>query len=227
MQKGLLKNRTVVIIIVCVVLIAFNIFIYFREFEWHIVLRDYGASEQLLYNPEYAKEGYMPDCLIRDIVRYKTVLVPREERPYSEYPYYGHRYKEGNLFSFEYYTENNYLRYFREYAKNVVVDDTLPDVYEIERGNGTREGFVNLGRGNDMLRYSFLANHHVEEVNDQFYYTFMYTVDSYYQHDNMLNINIATEGLWEADTVVALWDDGENLYLMSKDHYDKNYGGGF
>ena len=224
MQRTSSKSKIITIVIICAVLVALNMAVYFREFTRHITLRGYLPGWQLLYEPDYAIEGIAQDTLIRDIIRDRTVLVPREERPYSEYPYYGHRYKEGNLFSFEYYTENNYLRYFREYAGAVIVDEILPDVYDISRRGGTREGFTNLGQGYDMLRYSFLANHHVEEVNDCFYYTFQYTVDPYYQHEDMLNINVAAEGLDEADTLVALWDDGENLYLMSESYY-REHGG--
>ncbi len=207
-----------------VILIISNILCYNREFQREIKLRDYTAADQLLYHPDFAGEGYAPDALVREIVRGKTVLVPRAVRPYSEYSSYGHMHEEGNPFSMNYFSENNYTKYFSEYAGEISVDESLPDLYELEikpLPDSISGQFTDLGRGHEMMRYAFLGDHTDEETTNQFFYTYYYTVDDYYQRSNALHIFVSTDALTEDDTLAAVWDTDENLFLMSKEYYDK------
>ncbi len=222
------KYKITIYIICCLLLTCWNIYVYEAHFEEHLKLRDYRASEQLLYNPSYLEEGYAADALIREIVRGKEVVVPRELVPYKEYPSYGHMHETGNPFSNEYFWENNYTKYFSEYASKITVDTSLPDLYEIEEkplSEDVRADFILLGPGNDMMRYAHMGDHTDEETSNQFYYTYVYTVNPYHPKDEQLQIRICTDGLEADKTLVALWDTGENLYLMGKSYYDGNVAG--
>ncbi len=222
------ENKIRIFIAGAVILAGVNIYCYRAHFEEHLKLRDYSASEQLLYNPSFAEEGYAPDALIREVVRGRRVIVPRELRPYNEYPSYGHMHEEGNPFSSEYFWENNYTKYFTEYASEVIVDTSLPDLYELDESplpQEIRDEFVLLGPGNDMMRYVFLADHTDEEVANQFYYTWYYTVESYHPVEEELQIRICPQSVQDDDELVALWDKGENLFLMGKTYYEEKISG--
>ncbi len=207
-----------------IILIAANILCYSREFQREIKLRDYTAAEQLLYHPDFTEEGYAPDALIREIVRGKTVLVPRDVKQYSEYGSYGDMHDEGNPFSISYFSENNYTKYFSEYADEISVDRSLPDLYELEikpLPDSVSGQFTDLGRGHEMMRYAFLGDHTDEEVTNQFFYTYYYTTDDYYQRPDALNIYVCTDRIAEDPVLAAVWDTNENLFLMSRAFYDE------
>ena len=223
-----IKNKAYLFTAVCCVLAAVNIYDYKAHFGTFMSLVDYDIADQLLYNPAYAKEGYSADALVREIVRGRTVAVPRGLRPYSEYYSYSHMHDEGNPFSGEYFWENNYTKYFSEYAGNLLVDESLPDLYELQEkplDEAQKADFILLGDGNDMMRYAFLGDHTDEEVSNQFYYTYFYTMVSWHPEGEALKIRICTEEIADDDRLVALWDTGENLYLMSRSYYEENIAG--
>lgn len=212
-------------------LTALNIYGYQAHFEDHLKLRDYTASEQLLYHPSFADEGYGPDPLIREMVRGRKVAVPRELRPYKEYASYGRMHEPGNDFSREYFWENNYIKYLTEYAAEVEVDTSLPDLYALTLkplDSDITGDFIRLGAANELLRYTHVADHTDEEISNQFFYTFIYTEDTYYPwspaEENM-QVNICTKESDDGDELVALWDTGDNLYLMSRQYYVNHISG--
>ena len=218
------KNKIRLFIAAALLLSVLNIYCYRAHFSEHLQLRSYSAKEQLLYNPSFEAEGYAPDALIREAVRGRKVTVPRGLTPYSEYSSYGHMHDEGNPFSAKYFWENNYTKYFMEYASSVAVDEALPDLYELNDkplDEAVVSDFTLLGPGNDMMRYVFAADHTDEEISNQFFYTWYYTVEPYHSTEESLQIRLCTEGITEDDELVALWDKGENLYLMSRTYYDK------
>ncbi|MCR5773527.1 MAG: hypothetical protein K6G42_00450 [Lachnospiraceae bacterium] len=231
MLKELSKNRKAALYCVAVLLLAAsNLYCYKAHFEEHLKLRDYTVSDQLLYNPSFIKEGYASDALIRAIVWNKKVAVPRGLTPYEKYPSYGHMHDEGNPFSCEYFWENNYIKYLSEYASEIEVDTALPDLYELAYEplpDEVRGDFELLGPGNDMMRYAHMGDHTDEETSNQFYYTYFYTVNPYHPGAEELQIRICTDRLSEDGQLVALWDTGENLYLMSRAYYDEHVAGGY
>lgn len=225
LKDSLKRNKVRIFIIAALMLSAVNIYCYKAHFEDHMKLRDYKISEQLLYNPGFVQEEYAPDALIREIVRDKKVLVPRELRPYKEYWSYDIMHEEGNFFSAEYFWENNYTKYFSEYSLGVSVDTSLPDLYELQDRPLTdqiKSDFTYLGPGNDMMRYVHVADHTDEETSNQFFYTWYYTTYPEHPIEEALRINICEEGISDDDVLVALWDTGENLYLMGRTYYMEN-----
>lgn len=230
LKDFLSKNRIRLFVALTLLLALFNVYCYRRHFEEHIKLRTYSASQQLLYNPAFQEEQYGADSLIREAVRGKLVAVPRKLRPYKEYDSYGKMHEEGNPFSARYFWENNYTKYFMEYASAVTVDTALPDLYELKEkplSDTVRADFTLLGPGNDMMRYVHMADHTDEETSTQFFYTWYYTVEPYHPAEEALMIRICTEGLEEDDELVALWDESENLYLMSRTYYDSRIADGY
>ncbi|MBO5550893.1 MAG: hypothetical protein J5966_02945 [Lachnospiraceae bacterium] len=224
------KNKAAFYAAGCITLAAVNAYAYFGHFEDHLKLRDYTASQQLLYNPEFLDEGYAADALIRECVRGREVIVPRGLTPYNQYASYGHMHDTGNPFSMEYFWENNYIKYFSEYASGITVNTELPDLYELEEkplAEDIASDFVLLGPGNDMMRYAHMGDHTEEETSNQFYYTYFYTVDPGHPEGEELQIRMCTEGMEDAGRLVALWDTGENLYLMSEAYYNDRVAGGY
>ncbi len=231
MSKALLKrNKTLIYTAGCILLAILNIYAYYAHFEDHLKLREYSASEQLLYNPAFLEEGYAADALIRETVRGREVIVPRELKPYRLYPSYGHMHETGNPFSMDYFWDNNYIKYFSEYASRITVDTSLPDLYELEQDplpEDTVSDFVLLGPGNDMMRYAHMGDHTEEETSNQFFYTYFYTFEPIHPDGEELQIRMCTEGMDEDKSLVALWDTRENLYLMSRSYYNDKVAGGY
>ncbi len=227
MQKTSSKNKIWLFALVCAALSVCNIGVYFLHFTDHLKLSDYTGEEQLLYDPDFEDEGYAADALIRELARGREVIVPREAKPFSDYPDYGHIHDEGNPMSREYFWENTYIKYFSEYADSVTVDTSLPDLYEVNKNPIPRDllsEFTLLGPANDMLRYAHMGDHTDEELSTQFYYTIVYTTDVYHPWNDTAEsemcVYIRAEGLENEKSLVALWDTGENLYLMGREYYD-------
>lgn len=208
-------------------LICLNILVYFRDFEKDLPLRSYPVSEQLLYGSSFAEEGYAPDALIREIIRDREVVLPASPTPYEDYPSYGHLYADDDSYRFpaDYFMANNYIYYFMEFSGSTSVDTDLPDRKRLKKEplpEEVKAGFMPLGRGHDLLRYSFLGNYRDEVCNSQFYYTYWYNQSGYYDEEDRININIAPDGITDEGRLVALWDQKDNLYLMSEGYYDRN-----
>lgn len=224
--------RRTALIVAGVLLIAFNAVYYLHGFQSSVPLYDYTADNQTLYDSSFFDKETDQDAFIRMLVREKKVIYAREIRPYSEYPSYGHEHEENNPFSMEYCTENDYARYFEEYARETAVDTSLPSGDDVREAAGRHsDDFTYFGKGNDLLRYSFMVNKDREEVNNYFHYSWVYysmAGDQKYMlflTDDCLKINICLKNIADSDTLVALWDGAENLYLMPEKYYEQNIKG--
>ena len=180
----------------------------------------YRYSSQAMYHEGFYEEGRYPDLFLRVLVRDKKVVVPREIKTYDMYSSYGRDEEEGNPFDKNYLIENDYIRYFQSYAGEFKTDTSLPQMDETaELFEGSKE-FTSLGIANDLLRYSFPLNHEeVQQARGFWYYW-------YYHHfadkepdrpESYPQIFVCMDGISEADTLAALWDENENLYLMAED----------
>ena len=202
----------------------------------------YHYSSQAMYHESFYEGGRYPDLFLRALVRDKKVILPRELKTYDMYSTYGRDEEHGNPFDKNYLIENDYIRYFKAYASETETDTSLLQMDEVgeafsdkERGSSSEavdqtlqgklpliEEFTSLGIANDLLRYSFPLNHEeVQQARGFWYYW-------YYHHfadkepdrpESYPEVFVLTEGLSEADTLVAVWDENENLYLMPKERY--------
>ena len=184
--------------------------------------RFYRYSTQAMYHEGFYEEGRYPDLFLRALVRDKTVILPRELKTYDMYSSYGRDEEDGNPFDKRYLTENDYIRYFESFAKRTETNTSLLQMDEAGEAFSGRKDLTSLGIANDLLRYSFPLNHEeVQQARGFWYYW-------YYHHfadkepdrpESYPEVYVVTEGLSEADTLVAIWDENENLYLMSEDKY--------
>ncbi len=182
----------------------------------------YRYSSQAMYHESFYEDGRYPDLFLRALVRDKKVILPRELKTYDMYSTYGRDEEHGNPFDKNYLIENDYIRYFKAYANETETDTSLLQMDEAGEAFSGVEGFTSLGIANDLLRYSFPLNHEeVQQARGFWYYW-------YYHHfadkepdrpESYPEVFILTEGLSEADTLVAVWDENENLYLMPKERY--------
>lgn len=226
--------KKIIFTVTAILLITANVVYYVRDFSNVIPLYTYGFRNQTMYNTEFLKNGTNQDAFIRMLVRDKKVIYAREIKPYSTYPSYGHEYDQKDFFfSSEYFLENNYARYFDEYASSTAADISLPALKPVSKlMEGHQKDFTFMGYGNDLLRYSFLTNKETNDVSSYFIYSWIYyTLGAHYDIvqsydvDYFFRIYVCTDGLEKADTLVAVWDNAENLYLMPEKYYMNSIAG--
>ncbi len=184
------------------------------------VQRFYRYDTPAFYNEAFLEEGRYPDLFIRLLIRDKEVVLAREIRPYDSYPSFGRDEEDGNPFDSAYFRDNNYARYFREYAASVELDRSLPAGEEVKEAlSSAMESFTDLGIANDMLRYSFPLNREkIQQARAFWYYWYYHSFAEENPDDpaSFPRVFMATEGIEEAERLIALWDEYENLYVMSE-----------
>lgn len=181
----------------------------------------YRYDTPAFYHEAFLGEGRYPDLFLRLLIRDREVAVAREIRSYENYPSFGRDEEDGNPFDARYFRENNYTRYFREYAASVVVDESLPAGEEAGGAVAPAlEQFTDFGIANDLLRYSFACNReNIQQARAFWYYWFYHSFaeENPKAPGSFPRVFIACEDLEEAKSLVAVWDENENLYLMSKE----------
>ena len=89
-----------------------------------------------------------------------------------------------------------------------------------------RKEFNDLGIANDMLRYTFLLNKEHSKETKYFWYSWYYysfaQEESYFPH-----VYVKIDEVADADELVAIWDEGENLYVTTRNDYEKSLKGVF
>ena len=228
-SKKSLNIKLYIAIAVFAGMIIVNLWSFTKGYTDKIFLYSPEASNQTMYMPEFLEKGMYPDSFIRALVRDKKVEIYSEFNPYVNYPSHGHDHTEdvgeGEVFfSNGYYYDNNYGLFFKKYAREIEINDSLPSPEETGKllNNENREDhFSFLGYSNDMLRNTFLLNEDREYVNSYFHYAYYYYYVGEDGAENCFRAYISPEDLSKADTLVAIWDEKENLYLMSRDYYSR------
>ncbi len=202
------------------VLILINCFSLVKEFPQKVPLYRFDLSNQTMYLPEYLEDGRHPDAFLREFVRDKKVKFYTEFRTYESYRFGGEpEYTENK---FQYYIDNNYGYFFREFSGDYEIDPGVPRPYTVTHSENTetwKNSFTYLGPSNDMLRYSFAANddHDMDRIlyykNNYFHYAWNYMGS--YERRAYISLDDP-----DAETWIACWDLGENLYLMSEDRFN-------
>ncbi len=226
MLETLKKNKYAAAgLIIVFLLLILNLFFIYSHLDKSVELLHYDS--QSMYHESFIKDGRYPDLLLRLLVRGKKVKVASEVKTYDEYGTYGRDEEDGNPFDRNYLIENDYTRWFRQYAKEVEIDGSLLRGEQVGDVLGPRqESFLHLGIANDMLRYSFPLNEeHVQQAS-AFWYSWYY--QSYAERkavakkpkDFFPDIYVRIEDFPEADTYVAVWGANQDLYLMGEETYE-------
>ena len=196
--------------------------IYYNEVHLPDELPMRSVTDQHIYQKEDEADGRLPDAYLRELIRYKKIRVPYEIRPYSYYNPIEDEEERGAGFVADYYIEENYARYFKEYSAGITVDESLPKTDQVAQlmGAGTPEGFSDLGIANDMLRYTFMLNKENSKETRYFWYSWYYYSFAD-DEDHFPRIYVDKAGCEGSDELVAIWDKGENLYIMGAEDYEK------
>ena len=232
-MKNLFDRYKFIILIILLLTVSFLNFGTFRNIEDEAL--DFKTYKtQAMYSEDYLEEGKYPDLFLRVLVKDKHVILSHEPKSYSQYASYGHDDDEGNPFSSEYFKENNFTYWFMCFSDSYEYDSSLLTGSAVsENMIAHKEDFVDLGTANDMLRYSFPLNHeHVQEATYFWYSWYYHAFAEKVQHrknpakryDLFPNVYVKTDDIKDADTLVALIAENEDLYLMSRQSYDDYLG---
>ncbi len=228
MSKALSKVNKILLILIAAFAILLNIYSLRAEYGNKVMIYRPGTSNRTMYMEEFMDDGMYPDALLRALVRKKKVEVWSDFIPYVNYPSHGHDHSDDPdipvFFSYDYYSDNNYGLFFGKYAGEKVVNKALPSPDEVSASDiGDHLGsFVFTGYTTDLLRNIYSLNEDREYVNTYFHYAHCYYNLDEDRMKNNYHLYMADERIEDADTLVAIWDSRENLYLMSRDFYEDN-----
>lgn len=169
------------------------------------------------YTMDFLEEGLYADSFLRMLADGRQVKVHDEGKPY-EHPVFRYQNDSGEWetsvgYDDDYYGGRDYVRFFRTYAAEVSVEETLLPVASLGEERLSQD-FVCLGMANDMMRYLFAVNDDGLEHSGSFWY------DYYYSHDRELFYIYVNPQKIDGDAaLVALWDEADNLYVMSEAYY--------
>lgn len=210
-----IKYRMYAVLAAMLIFIPLNIYADMQKSEDLFFYHPYNQS---LYQDEFREYGLYPDAYVRELIRDKKVVIPHDVKLYREY--IGEKSEEDRAekFSNKYYRENNYVRYFKEYAHEYEIAKTDPGNDGIKQYAADTGEFDDFGAANDMLRYSFLINTETEKEMSYFWYSWFYY--SFSTAKGYTTDVFIQRGLEDADVCYAVWDGRENLYLMDLEHYD-------
>lgn len=176
---------------------------------------------QTIYQEDDYANQYYPDHFLRLLLKEYTVKTPYEIKNVEEYMTPKWEEQGGEFFNAKYYKETNYVRFMCAYAKECLTDADLPGMQETDPLVDLFSDFSFIGKANDMLRYVFLLNEDGVQESAYFWYSWYYY--SFFvgeEAEESFNIYIRLENLEEDDTIVALWDSMQNLYLMTESYYE-------
>lgn len=221
-ENNLRMNKITVctIIAIAIMAIGMNLYYNFRNLDSTLDFTEH--TKQHIYMDEFQQAGMLPDAYIRELIKDKRVIVPYTVKDYMAYSETAEEDRDSD-FKQVYYRENNYVRYFCEYAGECEVNEGLPKIDTVKEMH--KEGLINdaaftdMGIANDMLRYSFLLNKEATRESSYFWYAWFYhTFSSDKGWES--RVYIRKDEVEASRELVALWDRKENLYLMEKDYYD-------
>lgn len=199
-------------------LILLNLFFSLRDLPGTVAFTK--TTSQLFYNSDHPEETY-PGALLPLIVADKTVYVKDDITHYEfdmtdpDSPW------EDNLGGIYYGMNSKNL--LEAGGAKVISDSSLNDAVVSKEQAAS---FADLGQSNDLYRFSCATNDISEEYGNYFHYYYMYTVSGAPMHI-YVNAETVQQLTPEGDAqLVALWQRvdagfGEDLFLMSREYYDK------
>ena len=183
----------------------------------------YRPLNQTFYQTEFLENGEYPDSLLAMLLKGKTVYTKDEIYLLEDTE------PHGKSFLYAYYHARN-VYWFLDFAGASNVRDKNMNGYGLDSTLLERD-FDELGITNDMFRYCFMHNDISDEPGNYFtYYWYYYEyLDSIKAYLNVVS-DSKGETVFDADELVILWNtvDGteeEDIYIMTKDYYDKEVAG--
>lgn len=182
------------------------------------------TTNQMIYQELNSAEKSLPDAYLRNLIKDKTVIVRNDIRTYDYYDKEEDEELRGNQFNRKYYVDNNYTRYFMEYAGKTEIDESLPGYYLLtafltEYKDIHSEEITEIGYANDLLRYSFLLNDEGIQESAYFWYSWYYY--SFAEEKGVYSRIrlIDKEKCEDSERLVAVWDYKDRLFIMTEDYY--------
>jgi len=221
-RKGIVKKRKQCMLffsaIFAVAMILLNCLFNIRSLPNIYPL--YKSSTQTRYMADFMKEQLYPDAFLQLLVKDKNVILhdSGDEYEHMAYPYTDETTGETKYaisYDPRYYYGRDYYRYFSQFSEDIIIDDSVPVKDEVQKLN-LAERMTCLGYVNDMQRYVFLLNEDQIEQASYFWYDYVYRNDS-----APMYIYLENDIKFDCSDVVALWDAQNNLYIMSKEYYEK------
>ena len=212
------EYRSIILGSYVVIMVLFGVFYNYKTIN--NIVSFHRPTEQTFYQKEYMENGDYPDAILPIILNGKTVYTKNdhytidkaeeEGKNWMYSPY--HKYNAINFMEFC----GAEVNFDRAYNKTMISDADIENDFE------------NLGRTNDMFRYSFM-----HAKGDEFLWNYFNFYWYYYEYLGDAYVYIETtqdelgDTVYTADELMVLWDspkdhEEENLYIMTKTYYDSN-----
>lgn len=183
----------------------------------------YRSTIQTRYLPDFTEEMLYADAFLQLLVADKEVVLHDTGDDYEHHIW--EYYDEGNpevQYAYEpdirYFLGRDYYRYFKQFAGEVTIDESIPTKEAVSQ-LALQEDMMCIGYANDMLRYVFLLNTDDRTENEYasyFWYDYIYRITS-----EPMYIYLESEIPEKCEKIVVLWDDQNNLYVMSEEYYEE------
>lgn len=173
---------------------------------------------QLIYQSEYEETKEYADAFLNLLIDGKKIYTKKDIATYYDCEQIlGFNW----LYSvFHYYAPTAYLEH---YSGEVIQDEMMNNSVINEK---LRLDFNDIGFANDMLRNVCMYHPDQTEASNYFHH-YKY----YHEIVGPMHVFVNLDGILESDELVLIWqnqmDNGkmvetEDLYLMTKDYYDRN-----
>jgi len=186
------------------------------------IISFYHPKYQSMYQTEFLSGGEYPDAFLDEFFRGRTVYTPNDAYELED-DHTGDILSEkyGDYWLYYYYHAVNMWNYLDLCGAKVIKEDALNG---IELTDEQKSRFEDLGRANDMLRYTFALSPYDEEWGNGFYYYWFYNA---FIGDS--RVYLCTEGLQNDDELVVIWQhtddhDTDSYYVASKTYFDEVIG---
>lgn len=203
--KPLSKYRWKIMGAYAVLVICLFAFYNYRTVD--LILPFYHPVNQMFYQDEFAQgdEGIYPDSFLPYYLKGRTVMIP-------EYM----KWDDIDLESEDIWESGQMLCInLINVLKSCDAKIETGDNRKLIQSDAIRDDFTDMGYLNDTFRYSFLHNDITTEYGNAFYYLWFYSANS-----TPFKLFICDDGSDRSDSLVLLFDENMNIYLVSSEYYE-------